>query len=187
MATRATNSGAMTRSPCQPKGPPFPGAAWDADGCLPGTLIPVVEADPLRGERCPCAAGPTQVRRRNLPRTKALHQQASRVSPPDRGGRGTSGRMRRPAWPTGSAAGAPRGDAPTVQQRGRTGQAPARGSGGDVPKQAAPAGRNCRPSATSTTGSASRPARNCRRVGKGLISLVIPGASRVQRAIVLHI
>ena len=38
---------------CQPKGLPFPSAAWDADGCHPGALIPAVEADPLRGERCP--------------------------------------------------------------------------------------------------------------------------------------
>jgi hypothetical protein len=43
----------MAGQPCQPKGLPFPGTAWDADGCLPGTLIPAVEADPLRDERCP--------------------------------------------------------------------------------------------------------------------------------------
>jgi hypothetical protein len=43
----------MAARPCPPKGPPFPGVAWDADGCLPGALIPAVEADPLRGERCP--------------------------------------------------------------------------------------------------------------------------------------
>ena len=53
MARRATTSEGKAGRCCQPKGLPFPGVAWDADGCLPGALIPAVEADPLRGERCP--------------------------------------------------------------------------------------------------------------------------------------
>jgi len=43
----------MAGRPSQPNGVPFPGAAWAAEGCLPGALIAAVEADPLRGERCP--------------------------------------------------------------------------------------------------------------------------------------
>ena len=53
MATGAATPGGKAGRLCQPKGLPFPGAAWDADGCLPGALVPAVEADPLRGERCP--------------------------------------------------------------------------------------------------------------------------------------
>ena len=53
MARRDASSGGMGGPCCQPNGLPLPSAAWDADGCLPGALIPAVEADPLRGERCP--------------------------------------------------------------------------------------------------------------------------------------
>ena len=53
MARRATTSEEKAGRHCQPKGLPFPGAAWDADGCPPGALIAAIEADPLRGERCP--------------------------------------------------------------------------------------------------------------------------------------
>jgi hypothetical protein len=58
MARRAATSEEKAGRPCQLKGLPFPGVAWDADGCLPGALIPAVAADPLRGERCPFCQRP---------------------------------------------------------------------------------------------------------------------------------
>jgi hypothetical protein len=76
MARRATTSEGTAGPPYQPNGVPPPCVAWDADDCLPGTLIPSVEADPLRGERCP-----------HCRRAYAGEDQTVTEPPPNLGGR----------------------------------------------------------------------------------------------------